>query len=65
MLASKEYRILLLKENFGLKTSNVAQPPYLIGGETEAWREASNKGPQRVHGRAGLSAWSPGSLSAV
>lgn len=39
----------------------MAQLPYFTGEETEAQREASNQGPQRVHGRAGLSSWSPGS----
>lgn len=58
------YVILLLKEKKirSLKPSDVAQLPYFTGRETETQRKASYQGPQRVHGTAELSSWSPGSV---
>lgn len=56
-----EYIILLLKIR-SLRRSGMVQLLYFIGGETEAQRQASNQDPQRIHGWAGLSSWSPGSV---
>ena len=61
ILASMEYIILLLKIR-SLRRSGMVQLLYFIDGETEAQRQASNQGPQRVRGWAGLSSWSPGSV---
>ena len=45
-----------------LKNCDLAQLPHFTGGETEAQRQASDQGLQRVHGRAGSSFWSVGSV---
>lgn len=55
--------MLLLRKHLEVwKTNDLAQLLHFTGGQTEAQRETSDQGPQRVRGRAGSSFWSAGSV---